>query len=139
MRLIRAPREMNAKAVIETGASIETAETLVMIANTAAVMQRTCGTPENVLAGNQWSTERENVTGREIVKEIGTERGKETMYTEKMIHQCRTREVTEGDMEEKRGGVRAGTIRVPREWEEEGDVHWTMLRKVKKWICNVRL
>lgn len=134
MRPIRAPREMNARVVTETGASTETAETLGMIDNTAPMMQRMCGTPETVPAGSQQSAERETGTGRGTVRERGTERGKEMILTEKMMHQCRMKEVTEEDMGEKRGGARAGrragTNHVQREWEEEGDVHQITLRKV---------
>lgn len=132
-RLIRAPRATSVKperAATETGASTETEETHAMTANTAPVTPRTCETAETALAGSQWNTEKETGTGR------GTERGKGTTLTGKMMHQCRKREVTEEDMEEKRGGVRAGwragTNRAQRGWEEEGDVCRTTLRKVRK-------
>lgn len=132
MRLIRAPHEM--RVVIETGASTETAVTHVMTDNTAAAIQRT---PETVLVGNQWNTE--TGTGKGTVTERGTEKGKGTMLTGKMMYQYKKKEVTEEDMAGKRGGARtgwrAGMNHVEKGWEEEEDVHQTMLRKVGQNSC----
>lgn len=101
MRLIKAPHEMNVRherAVTETGALTETDETHVMTDNTAAVMPRTCETPETARAGSQWNTETESGTGKGKERERGTGRGKGMMLIGKMMLHCRKSEVTEEDM-----------------------------------------
>lgn len=132
-RQIKAPHEMSARAVTETGALTETDETHVMTDNSAAVIPRTCVTTETAQAGSRWNTERGTGSGTETEK--GTERGKGMMYIGKRMLQCRKKKVTEEDMEEKKGEVKAGLTtgmnHVLKGWEEEGDVHWTILRKVR--------
>lgn len=125
----------------ETDASTETGETRVTTDNTAAGTPRTCGTPETAPAGSRWNTGTE--TGTESGTERGTGIGTGMTLTGKTTHQCRKREVTEEDMAEKRDGARAGqrvgTNHAQRGREEEGDVHRTTLRKVRKWFCVLDL